>query len=55
MKDRLCFTASLIGEGEKAYGRVCYFVLLNLYWAIVIVPGLRRERAKGDAPTIRDL
>jgi len=48
---------------------VCFFVLLNRYWGIVCVslfywtnigeslctfPGLGRERAKGDALTIRD-
>jgi len=37
------------------FARVCCFVLLNRYWGIVMYgPELRRERAKGDAPTIRD-
>ena len=54
MKNHLCSTASLIGEGKKAYGRVCYFVLLNRYWGIVTVPGIHSKRVKGNAPTIRD-
>ena len=34
---------------------VCSFFLLNRYWGIVTVLGFHhRERAKGDAPTIRD-
>ena len=34
---------------------VCCFVLLNQYWeSLCRVPGLHCERAKGDAPTIRD-
>ena len=41
-------------DSQRAYRTVCvcYFILLNRYWGIVTVPGIRHGRAKGHAPTI---
>jgi len=45
-------TAYVSAEWENSMWR---FDLLNWYWGIITYgPGLHRERANGDAPTIRD-